>query len=136
VVKNSPTLGISNSYVASTLREDFQVHFIIYTPNTPVGYTNVNSTEINKYKGQLGFPLKTKSPSGATAGGIPPKNGPIFFAKIRRKCAKYASTQIMGEPTRDASGRKAKKRESGIAYASGRIWPFPLAASPTSYSCE
>jgi hypothetical protein len=21
-----------------------------------------------------------------------------------------------------------KKRESGIAYASGRIWPFPLAA--------
>jgi hypothetical protein len=29
-----------------------------------------------------------------------------------------------------------KKRESGIAYASGRIWPFPLAASPTSYSCE
>jgi hypothetical protein len=24
----------------------------------------------------------------------------------------------------------------GIAYASGRIWPFPLAASPTTYSCE
>jgi hypothetical protein len=29
-----------------------------------------------------------------------------------------------------------KKRESGIAYASGRIRPFPLAASPTSYSRE
>jgi hypothetical protein len=29
-----------------------------------------------------------------------------------------------------------KKRESGIAYASGRIRPFPLAASPISYSCE
>jgi hypothetical protein len=29
-----------------------------------------------------------------------------------------------------------KKRDSGIAYASGRIRPFPLAASPTSYSCE
>jgi hypothetical protein len=29
-----------------------------------------------------------------------------------------------------------KKRESGIAYVSGRIWPFPLAASPASYSCE
>jgi hypothetical protein len=29
-----------------------------------------------------------------------------------------------------------KKRESGIAYASGRIRPFPLAASPASYSCE
>jgi hypothetical protein len=30
----------------------------------------------------------------------------------------------------------AKKHESGIAYASGRIRPFPLAALPTSYSCE
>jgi hypothetical protein len=29
-----------------------------------------------------------------------------------------------------------KKRESGITYASGRIRPFPLAASATSYSCE
>jgi hypothetical protein len=29
-----------------------------------------------------------------------------------------------------------KKRESGIAYASGRIQPFPLTASPASYSCE
>jgi hypothetical protein len=29
-----------------------------------------------------------------------------------------------------------KKRESGIAYASSRIRPFPLAASPTSYLCE
>jgi hypothetical protein len=29
-----------------------------------------------------------------------------------------------------------KKHESGIAYASGRVRPFPLAALPTSYSCE
>jgi hypothetical protein len=29
-----------------------------------------------------------------------------------------------------------KKRESGIAYASSRIRPFPLAALPTAYSCE
>jgi hypothetical protein len=29
-----------------------------------------------------------------------------------------------------------KKRESGIAHASGRIQPFPLTASPASYSCE
>jgi hypothetical protein len=29
-----------------------------------------------------------------------------------------------------------KKRESGIAYASDRMRPFPLAASPASYSCE
>jgi hypothetical protein len=33
---------------------------------------------MNKVKGRLGFPQKTKPPSGATAGGIPPKNGPIF----------------------------------------------------------
>jgi hypothetical protein len=59
-----------------------------------------------------------------------------FFAKIRRKCAKYTSTQILGEPTRDVSGQKAKKSKSGIAYDFGRIWPFPLAALPASYSCE
>jgi hypothetical protein len=29
-----------------------------------------------------------------------------------------------------------KKRELGIAYASSKIRPFPLAASPASYSCE
>jgi hypothetical protein len=98
---------------------------------------NVNSIETNKYKGQLGFPLKTKSPSGATAGASPPpKKWSHFFAKTRQKCFKYASNQILGEPTQDASGQKAKKRKSGIAYASSRIWPFPLAASPTIYSCE
>jgi hypothetical protein len=67
---------------------------------------------------------------------MPPKKWSHCFAKTHRKCAKYASTQILGELTRDASGQRAKKCESGIAYASGRIWPFPLAASPTSYSCE
>jgi transposase InsO family protein len=134
MVKNSPTLGTSNSYVTSTLRKDFQAPFIIYTPNTPVGCTNVNSIEINKYKGKLGFPLKPKSPSGATIGGHPPpQNGPIFFAKNHRKCTKYASTQVLGELTRDASSQRAKKRESGIAYTSSRIWPFPLATSPTSF---
>jgi hypothetical protein len=30
--ENSPTLGTSNSYVASTLRKDFQVLFVIYSP--------------------------------------------------------------------------------------------------------
>jgi hypothetical protein len=136
MVKNSPTLRTSNSYVASTLRKDFQVLFIIYTPNTPVDCTNVNSIEINKYKGQLGFPLKTKSPSGATMGGTPPPKWSHFFAKTHRKCTKYASTQVLGELTRDASSQKVKKRESGIAYASSRIWPFPLTTSPTRYSCE
>jgi hypothetical protein len=97
------------------------------------------SHRINKIKGRLGFPLKTKSPSGATAGGIPPpkKNKMVpFFAKIRRKCAKYASTQTLGEFTRDTNSQRAKKHESGIAHASSRIQPFPLAALPTSYSCE
>jgi hypothetical protein len=53
--RNSPTLGTSNSYVASTLRKDFQVLFVIYTPNTPVGRTNVNSIELIKLKGNSAF---------------------------------------------------------------------------------
>jgi hypothetical protein len=36
---------------------------------------------MNKVKGRLGFPQKTKPPSGATSGGTPPKNGLIFFLK-------------------------------------------------------
>jgi hypothetical protein len=79
MVKNSPTLGISNSYVASTLKEDFLVLFVIYTPNTPVVCTNVISIEINKCKGQLGFPLKTKSPSGLLRGAFPPPKMVPFF---------------------------------------------------------
>jgi hypothetical protein len=35
---------------------------------------------------------------------VPKKNGPIFSQKTHRKCTKYASTQVLGEPTRDASG--------------------------------
>jgi hypothetical protein len=120
--------------VASTLRKDFQVSFVTYIPNTPVGCTNVYSIELIKSKGDSAFPLKTKSPSGATTGGIP-KMVP-FFAKIHRKCAKYASTQTFGELTRDASGQRAKKCESGIPHASSRIQPFPLTALTTSYSCE
>jgi hypothetical protein len=48
----------------------FPRFFVIYIPNTPVGCTNVNFHQINKAKGRLGFPPKTKSPSGATAGSI------------------------------------------------------------------
>jgi hypothetical protein len=81
-------LGTSNSYVASTLRKDFQVSFVIYIPNTPVGCTNVNFHRINKAKGRLGFPLKSKSPSGATAGASPPpkKNSPIFHKNSPQMC--------------------------------------------------
>jgi hypothetical protein len=86
-------LGTSNSYIASTLRKDFQASFVIYIPSTPVGCTNVNFHRINKAKGRLGFPPKIKSPSGATAGGIaprkmvaPPKNGPIFSQNSPQMC--------------------------------------------------
>jgi hypothetical protein len=74
-------LGTYNNYVASTLRKDFQVSFVFYIPNTSVGYTNVNFHRINKAKGRLGFPSKTKSPSGATAGVIPPRKMVPFFCK-------------------------------------------------------
>jgi hypothetical protein len=54
--RNSPTLGTSNNYVASTLRKDFQSLFVIYIPNTPVGCTNINSIELIKSKGDSAFP--------------------------------------------------------------------------------
>jgi hypothetical protein len=55
-VKNSPTLGTSSSYVASTLRKDFQVLFVNYVPNTLVGCTYVNPVELIKLKGNLASP--------------------------------------------------------------------------------
>jgi hypothetical protein len=116
-------LGTSNNYVTSNIRKDFQVSFVIYIPNTPVGCTNVNSPE-------------NQVPLGGYCRGHPPKKWSNFFANIHCKCATYASTQILGELTRDASGQRSKKRESGIAYAFSRIQPFPLAALPTSYLCE
>jgi hypothetical protein len=74
-------LGTSNSYVASTLRKDFQDLFCYLHTQHPVGSTNVNSIEMNKCKGQLGFPLKTKLPLGATTGGIRPQKMVPFFHK-------------------------------------------------------
>jgi hypothetical protein len=47
-------------------------------PNTPVGSLDVKTNKSIKVKGHLGFPQKTKSPSGATTGGIPPKMAPFF----------------------------------------------------------
>jgi hypothetical protein len=89
-VKKSQTLGKSNSYVASTLRKDFQILFVIYIPNTLVGYTNVNSFELIKSKGNLAFPRKRSHPRGLLR-GAPPKKWSHFFAKIR-KHTKYDST--------------------------------------------
>jgi hypothetical protein len=70
-------------------------------PNTPVGSLDVKTHKSIKVKGQLGFPQKTKSPSGATAGGIPPKKWPHFFTKIRKR-AKYDSTLASSELRRGA----------------------------------
>jgi hypothetical protein len=82
-------------------------------PNTPVGSLDVKTNKSIKVKGQLGFPQKTKSPSGATAGGIPPppqKNGPMFSQKVRKR-AKYDSTLASSE-FRRARVAKRKGRAS------------------------
>jgi hypothetical protein len=109
--------------------------FVIYIPNTPVGYTNVNPVELIKSKGDSAFPRKPSPRRGLLRGAPSPKLS-HFFANTRCKCAKYASTQALGEFTQDASSKRAKKCESGIAHASSRIRPFPLAALPKSYLCE
>jgi CO/xanthine dehydrogenase FAD-binding subunit len=97
-------------------------------PNTPVGSLDVKSNKSIKVKGQLDFPQKTKSPSGATTGGIPPpKNGPIFSQKVRER-AKYDSTLASSEFRRGAGGQAERTRELEIAYASTRIRPFSLAS--------
>jgi hypothetical protein len=80
-VKNSPTLGTSNNYVASTLRKDFQVFFVNYIPNTPVGCTNVNSFELIMLKGNLAFPREPSHPRGLLRGASPPKKMVPFFRK-------------------------------------------------------
>jgi hypothetical protein len=131
-VKNSPTLGTSNSYVASTLRKDFHILFVIYIPNTPVGCTNVNSFELIKSKGNLAFPRKPSHPRGLLRGASPQKWS-HFFAK-NRKHAKYDSTRASGEFRRGTSGQAGKTHESEIAYSSGRIQPFSLASGPAGYS--
>jgi hypothetical protein len=59
-------------------------------------------------KERLDFPPKTKSASGLLRGAPPQKNGPIFSQKFHCRFAKYVSTQILGEFTRDASGQRAK----------------------------
>jgi hypothetical protein len=61
---------------------------------------------------------------------------PFFREKFHCECTKYVSTQTLGKFARDASSQRAKKHESGIAHASSRIRPFPLAALPTSYLCK
>jgi hypothetical protein len=61
------------------LEKDFQVVFVNYIPNTPVGCTDVNSFELIKLKGNLAFHRKPSHPRGLLRGASPPQNGPIFL---------------------------------------------------------
>jgi hypothetical protein len=79
--KNSPTLGTSSSYVASTLSRDFQVICCKLHAQHPNWQFKRKYQQVNKAKGQLGSPEKTKSPSGATTGGTPPEKMVPFFCK-------------------------------------------------------
>jgi hypothetical protein len=134
MAKNSPTLGTSNSYVASSLSEDFQVFCCKLHAQHPSWQPRCKNQQINKAEGQLVFPQKTKSPSGATAGGTPPKkNGPIFSQKIRKR-AKCDLTLASSEFRRGAGGQAERTCEPEIAYTSARIRPFSLASGPTGYS--
>jgi hypothetical protein len=94
-----------------------------YMPNTPVGSLDVKNQQVNKVKGQLGFPQKTKPPSGATT---------IF----RKKFASMLS-MTRPKPRADSGGAQEAKREGRepeIAYASTRIHPFSLTSGPAGYS--
>jgi hypothetical protein len=75
-------LGTSSSYVASTISKDFQVFGCKLHAQHPSWQPRCKNQQVNKVKGQLGFPQKTKSPSGATAGGTPPKMVPFFRKKF------------------------------------------------------
>jgi hypothetical protein len=97
--------------------------------NAPVGVTYVNTPSL--IKGQLGFPLKPKLPSGATAGGTPPPNGPIFFAqKNVTTHAKFVS-YFNHEPRfeQGVGGTAEGAREPETAYAAW-LWPVSLASNP------
>jgi hypothetical protein len=102
--------------------------------DAPVGCTNENFT-LNKVKGDSAPPRKLSPPRGLLRGVSPPpkKMVPFFRKKFHCKCTKYISTWTLDEFTQDASGQRAKTCESGIAHASSRIRPFPLATLPTGH---
>jgi hypothetical protein len=130
-VKCSPTLGTSNSYVASTLRKDFQV--LLCIPNAPVGYIYVKVL-LNKVKGDSAFSLKTKTPSGGYYGGHPQMVLLFSQKSLLQKALSMSQPGSLVKKMRDANDQRTKTGESGIAHTSGRIRPFPLTTSPTSYS--
>jgi hypothetical protein len=80
-VRNSPTLGTSNSYAASILRKNFQVSFCYLHTQNPSWLYKCKSHQINKVKGRRLSP-KNQVLLGGYYGGHPPqKNGPIFLQK-------------------------------------------------------
>jgi hypothetical protein len=65
-----------------SLSKDFQVFCCKLHAQHPSWQPRCKNQQVNKVKGQLGFPQKTKSPSRATAGASPPqKKWSNFFAK-------------------------------------------------------
>jgi hypothetical protein len=95
---NEDSEELTNAWNIQQLRrfylcKDFQVICCKLHAQHPSWQYRCKYQQINKVKGQLGSPQKTKSPSGATTGGTPPppKKWAHFFAKIR-KCANYVST--------------------------------------------
>jgi hypothetical protein len=97
--------------------------------NAPVGVNYVKAPSL--IKGQLGFPLKPKLPSGATAGGTPPKIVPFFRAKKQKKTRAKFVSYFNFEPRfeQGAGGIVEGAREPEIAYVAW-LWPFSLASNP------
>jgi hypothetical protein len=52
---------------------------LLFTHQHPSWLYECKFQPIDEIKGRLGFPLKTKSPSGATTGGIPPPQKMAHF---------------------------------------------------------
>jgi hypothetical protein len=73
------TLGTSSSYVASTLSEDFQVICCKLHAQHPSWQFRCKYQRVNKVKGQLGSPQKTKLPSGLLQGAPPPPEKMVLF---------------------------------------------------------
>jgi hypothetical protein len=99
------------SVVVSHYQVDFEAVSLGYV--IPVGYTDVNSFELIKSKGNLAFPRKTTSPSGATTGGIPPpKKWPHFFAKPVANVLSTPRPKFWANlrGTRAAKGRRSASR--------------------------
>jgi hypothetical protein len=69
---------LSNAWNIQQLRrfylsKDFHVFCCKLHAQHPSWWLRCKYQQVNKVKGQLGFLQKTKSPSGATTGRIPPK---------------------------------------------------------------